>query len=152
MKLILKILVLLFAGGLVLTWRTQTSDQQTAFLAGKAFAVMPDGFWKGSADFPVGSWQGKRFNGPAATGLNVFSKNGTTTESIPFVMKNGPALWDKNITVTQFDYNLPENPFYLRPAIDEVVEVAPGKLLGKIHYRLFPGFSVALGYFTQEQK
>lgn len=152
MYLIFKLASILFAIGLLFTWRTQTSSHQTEFLAGSEFAVLPDGFWPGSADFPVGSWRGKRFDSAQASGMNVFESGGVRSESAPFRMYSAEALWDKDKRVTRIDYNVPENWFWLRPAVDEVVEVEPGRLVGKIHYRIFSGFSIALGYFTQSKQ
>ena len=134
------------------TWFTQRSPRQKEFLAGKAFTELPDGFWPGSADFPTGSWRGKRFYGSEARGVNVFGDGAEMAERFVFKMYPAPGLWDTAHTVTRIDYNVKQNPFWLRPAVDEVVEVAPGKLLGKIHYRLFPGFSVAIEYFRQQKQ
>ena len=150
MKTIVMILGVLVLLAIVAAVVTQTSSREAEFVAGHAFATMPDGFWKGDTNLPKGSWQGKTFDAATATGKNVFLENGVNAERVPFKMYNAPALWDKGLTVTRIDYDVPDNPFWLRPALDEVVEVAPGKLLGKIHYRIF-GFSVPIGYFWQTQ-
>ncbi len=127
--------------------RTQTSVRQAQFLGGKSFSRLPDGFWRGDTSLPKGSWLGKRFDRESGTGINVFRDG----ERIPFKMYESHGIWDPKLTVTRVDYNIPENPFWLRPALDEVVEIAPGKLLGKIHYRIFPGSSITLGYFWQNE-
>ena len=150
-KKIMYLILLILAIAFVLTFRTQTSEKQKEFLAGKVPESLPDGFWKGSADFGVGNWRGKVFNAAEKTGMNAFDKNGTQETRVPFNMYPAEAIWDKGHQVLRFDYNRPDNPFWLRPALDEVVEVAPGKILGKIHYRIFPGFSIALEYFRQER-
>lgn len=142
-------IVLLVCAGLCLS--TQKSSYQTAFLAGRPFAELPDGFWKGDTNLPKGPWLGKRFSAGTAEGVNVFQSGADRTEQFSFRMYTAEALWDKGHEVTRIDYNVPENPFWLRPALDEVVEVSPGKLLGKIHYRVFPGVSIAIGYFWQQE-
>jgi hypothetical protein len=62
----------------------------------------------------------------------------------------GKGLRDKEKEVLKLNYNLPQNPFFLRPVMDEIVEVEPGKYLGKVHYRLWSNFAVTLGYFELE--
>ena len=146
------LILIILSLGLVLTWRTQTSPKQKEFLAGRVPDPLPDGFWRGYADFGTGSWRGKRFDALGKTGMNVFEGDeGTTMERVPFTIYVGEAIWDKGHQVMKIDYNRKDNPFWLRPALDEVVEVAPGKILGKIHYRLLPNFSIAIEYFRQER-
>lgn len=149
---LLELIIVLLAIGFVRTWFTQQSPKQAEFLAGKAFSELPDGFWPGTAEFPVGPWRGKRFYAAEARGVNVFGDGDSRYEQYVFKMYQAPGLWDAAHTVTRIDYNLPGNPFWIRPAIDEVVEVAPGKLLGKIHYRILPGFSIAIEYFRQQKQ
>ena len=49
--------------------------------------------------------------------------------------------------VTQIIYDLPQNPFFMRPLTDEVRETAPGTFLGRGMYRL-AGRARNLFWFT----
>ena len=69
----------------------------------------------------------------------------------PFKTYFGPGLRDHGVETMKIDYQLPTVPFYARPILDEIVEVSPGKYLGKIHYRLIPGFPFTIGYFWLEK-
>jgi hypothetical protein len=49
--------------------------------------------------------------------------------------------------VFKLDYDSPENPFLIRIILDEMVEVAPGEFLGKVHMKVFPGYYATIGFF-----
>lgn len=147
MKILLVLLGVLLLLAVLVCVKTQISSRQTQFLLGKPFSYPLDGFWRGDTDLPKGNWLGKRFSALGHTGVNVFQDG----ERIPFKIYESHGIWDPKLPVTRIDYNIPENPLWLRPALDEVVEVAPGKLLGKIHYRIFPGASITIGYFWQSE-
>jgi len=142
------IVVLILLAGVVLTIRTQSGANQEQFLGGKIPASLPDGFYKGYADFSTFSWQGKNFNAAGMTGENVLAAGSSTVEKYPFTLSEGKGIRDLKLDVIRLDYDRPENPFWLRPALDEMVEVAPGTFMGKIHYRLIPYFPFSLGYFN----
>jgi hypothetical protein len=54
---------------------------------------------------------------------------------------------DGDTDVFKLDYDMPENPFWIRAILDEVVEISPGRYLGKIHVKVLPGVYVSVGYF-----
>lgn len=152
LKIILIIILILIAFaiivGIILTAKTQSAPEQAEFLKGALPEPLPHGFWPGSTNLPHGDWQGKQFNAAAKTGVNLFGAD--HIERAPFTLSTGLALHDKNLQVLKIDYNRPENPWYLRLALDEVVQTQPNKLLGKIHIRLFGG-AISIGYFTQSK-
>ncbi|MGH9845679.1 MAG: hypothetical protein ACREEM_43780, partial [Blastocatellia bacterium] len=59
----------------------------------------------------------------------------------------GKGKKDVNTDVFKLDYDLPENPFWIRAILDEVVETTPREYLGKIHLKVLPGFWISIGYF-----
>jgi len=137
--------------GLVRTRKIQTSDNQKRFLAGVVPNPAPDGFFKGSTTEYKGSWQGKEFDATHSWGSNVFKENGELKKRFPFKTYVGKGLADRNLDVLKIDYNIRENPLWLRLILDEIVEVKPGKYLGKLHLRLFLFLPFSLGYFTLEK-
>jgi len=146
---ILAIIILLLIAGFVQTYRANHSSYQDQFLKGTA--VTPNGFQKGSTDFYKASWQGKTFDSKTNTGINNF---GTGTEAVlkyPFNTSVGKGLRDTNLDVVKIDYDNGKNPFWISPILDEIVQVAPGEYLGKIHYRLIPGYPFTIGYFRLGQ-
>lgn len=151
MQILAAIFAVVIVGFVVLTVLTQNSANQKQFLAGTVPNPAPDGFLKGSADFYHASWQGKKVNLATATGINIFQDNGKDVEKFPFKTYVGKGLRDKSIDVFKIDYADTDSPWYARPILDEIVEVAPGKYLGKIHYRLIPGYPFALWYFKLEK-
>lgn len=153
MKTLLKILgtivgiaLLLIIVGFIQTYRVQHSPTQEQFLAGKTPSPFPDGFQKGSADFYTSSWQGKTFDANSGTGINNFG----TEQKYPFNTYTAKGLQDKDLAVFKIDYQNGQNSWWVSPILDEIVEVAPGQYLGKIHYRLIPGYPFAIGYFRLE--
>jgi hypothetical protein len=58
---------------------------------------------------------------------------------------------DKTLDVFKIDYNIKGNPLWLRRILDEVVEVEPGKLLGKVHVRWILGITFTAGFFELEK-
>jgi hypothetical protein len=52
--------------------------------------------------------------------------------------------------VLRIDYDVDGNPAWLRPVLDEVVEVEPRVLLGRMHVR-WGSRRWALGYFALER-
>ncbi len=153
MKTLLKILgtiigiaILLIIVGFIQTYRTEHSKYQDQFLAGKVPSPFPDGFQKGSADFYTSAWQGKTFDANSGTGINNFG----TEKKYPFNTYAEKGLTDKNLDVFKIDYKNGKNSWWVSPVLDEIVEVAPGQYLGKIHYRVIPGHPFSIGYFRLE--
>jgi hypothetical protein len=137
---------ILIGVGLALTFQTRRSPKQHEFVTGRVPSELPDGFYDGSADLKT-SWRGKTFNAVERRGINRLESGGTRRERFPFGIYFGSGLTDPQIEVLKIDYDIPENPFWLRWILDEMVEVADGSLLGKVHVRLVPGFPFTVGYF-----
>src|SRR3990167_7860281 len=112
-----------------LTYFAEHSDNQQRFQNGEVPIQLPDGFLQGSVNFES-PWQGKIIDSAAGKGINVIKTGDSTQETLPFKIYTGKGIRDRELDVIKFSYNLPENPFYLRPILDEVVQVAPGKYLG----------------------
>jgi hypothetical protein len=55
---------------------------------------------------------------------------------------------DPDITTFKIDYDFEANPnFLIRRILDEVVQIAPGRLLGKILFHVGDRFHL-IGYFS----
>ncbi len=146
LKLILLVLVSLNTILLIRTAQLAWTKDQTDFARGTV-TNLPNGLYAGSVEGTPVSWKGKKFDAVTHTGINLFSSStGTSTEKYPFVFSVGKGTHDP-IQVIRIDYNLPANPFWLRPILDEIVEVAPGEYLGKLQLRMFPGYSNTLTFF-----
>ncbi len=132
--------------GLFRTWNIQQGSNQKLFSEGKIPNPLPNGFYKGAVSFKT-SWEGKKFKAGSSSGINIIDKE----EKYPFKTYSGKGLTDKNLEVLKIDYNIPQNPFWLRLILDEIVEVDKGKYLGKVHLKLIPGLPFSLGYFRLEK-
>ncbi|MDB5195323.1 MAG: uncharacterized protein JWO84_507 [Parcubacteria group bacterium] len=123
------------------------THDEDRFLSGTA-AHLPDGLYAGSLAGPSGTWKGKRFDREAHRGVNIFATpSGLDAEKYPFTVSVGPGTHD-SISVIRIDYNVAANPFWLRPVLDEIVEVAPGQYLGKLELRVLPGYPFTLLFFN----
>jgi hypothetical protein len=151
MQILLGIVAIILVFLVVLTTLTQHSSYQKQFAAGTVPNPTPDGFLKGLTDFYQAGWQGKKVDAATANGINVFSDGNGVVEKFPFKTYVGKGLQDKNLDVFKIDYAGTASPWYARPILDEIVEIAPGKYLGKISYRLIPGYPFALWYFKLEK-
>lgn len=137
----------------LVTLRNEGTSEHAEFRNGTTPLEMPDGTLRGvPPPFYRGSWWGKRIVGAEARGINIFEWNGKQTEKYPFRMFVARGIRDKDLDVLCFDYNAPENPWYMRFARDEVREIAPGKYLGKIYLNLIPGLPVLIGYFGMNKQ
>ncbi len=148
--LIFIVLSLIFIGASYLTVRTFASSNQDMFLKGKVPDKLPEGLFRGEVPGHKFSWQGKKFSAQNKRGINIFKNGELITENYPFKFYQAKGLQDNN-EVIRIDYNLPENPLWLRFIVDEIVETSPNKYLGKLHVRLFPGLVASLGYFKLEK-
>jgi hypothetical protein len=111
-------------------------------------------------------WQGKVFDPDAMTGVNRFIPNAripmkvvfpsyspeTVTaneiEAFPFRNRVAPGAVDPDLETFKIDYDFEANPgFLIRRILDEVVQIAPGRLLGKILFRVGDRFHL-IGYFS----
>ena len=134
--------------GAARTWQLEHSSNQTVFFEGTVPQPAPDGLYSGSIEGPKVSWLGKKFNAASSAGINVFDDgNGKQGERYPFKTAYGKGLRDMHIDVLTIDYNTPDNPFWMHPILDEIVQIGPDKYLGKLHVRLIPGHPFTLSYF-----
>lgn len=135
--------------GLWRTWKVQSSPLQKDFIKGSLpFGL--DGLYKGSVSGLKTTWQGKKFEASSSAGINLFKSDSGVTERYPFKTYSGKGLQD-NIQVLKIDYNLKENPLWLRFIVDELVQTAPNKYLGKLQVKLLPKVSFSLGFFNLEK-
>jgi len=102
--------------------------------------------WAGSDAFP---WRGKSFSplgSGRGRGINrVFSERVRLWNFDTFVGPSRAGDFD----AVQLDYDLPENPFYIRPIKDEIREVRPQLYLGQAYLQLSSAAHLAL-YFALE--
>lgn len=152
MKLLFKLaLVLLILIGflVVRTVVVEFGANQKEFLAGKVPDPKPDGFYKGSVRFYQGGWKGKTFHTRTGTGVNMIGD--PPVPQYPFKTSVAKGVRDTALDVYRIDYRVKGNPSWVRSIVDEIVQVAPGKYLGKIHFTAIPGFPVSLGFFRLER-
>lgn len=148
LKLFFGAIAFLIIFGLGRTWQVEHSPDQTMFLNGQAPIIAPQGLYRGSVPGHKVSWLGKKFDAIHQNGINLFDDGrGNQTERFPFVTVYGKGLRDKNLELLKIDYNIQENPLWLRPILDEVVQVGQNDFLGKVHLRVIPGLPFTLGYF-----
>ena len=99
--------------------------------------------WASSSLFP---WRGKTFrpeNDLRGRGINrVVSDRFELYPFVTFVGKSHAGDFD----ALHLDYDLPENPFFIRPIRDEIRELAPGLWLGQAYLELASGTHLVL-YF-----
>lgn len=130
-------------------WVQSTTDEKL-FLSGTVPQSL-DGFYRGSTHLPKFNWLGKSFNSAKATGFNNLQEDGKVVQRYPFKTYQAKGLQDKKLAVLRIDYDLAENPWWVKKVTDEIVEVGPGRLLGKVNYQILPGFALAIGYFALEK-
>lgn len=153
----------------LVTFIVGKTRRQGEFLLGRLPAEAPDGFYRGSA-YLLGSggvpWLGKAFERESSKGFNIFTPKGASllrlmtpfydrfrvnaegnTDAYYFRTSAGPAFRDRGIETIKLDYDSPENPFLIRIILDEIVEVAPNQILGKVHVKVFPGYYATVGFF-----
>lgn len=142
--------------GWVRTMTVRRHPLQTLFLEGRTADIIPAGDYHGSVAHYNGSWRGKTFTPSTNSGLNLLAdqelssqKQGSEKmiQKYPFTTYYGPGLQDPSIQVIKIDYNRPDNPWWLRPILDEIVATGPDTFLGKVHLRLPGGLAFSLGYF-----
>ena len=147
-KIVIVLACLAVIFGVVRTWQMEHSPNQSRFVEGKKPMPAPDGLYNGSVSGPKVSWLGKKFNAAAQTGINIFDDgNGSKRERYPFKTSVSKGIRDAGADVVAIDYDIPGNPFWLRPILDEIVQIGPDKYLGKLHVRIIPGYPFTLAYF-----
>src|SRR5206468_7825710 len=121
----------------VLIWRdfwSRRSPNQARFTGGAIPQQMPNGDYRGSVNGYSGSWIGKTFDATRATGKNRMQTPQGVELRYPFRTEVGPGVADA-IQVVKIDYDIAENPWWLRRVLDEIVQVGPNHFLGKVHVR-----------------
>ena len=146
-KIISSFIIVFFLIHILRTWQLEHSANQKLFISGTIPNPLPNGLYKGTVPGHTFSWLGKKFNAADSSGINLFKDGSATTEKYPFKTSLGLGLRDHSLNVLQIDYNIPANPFWLHPILDEIVEIYPGHYLGKLQARFIPGFPFTLSYF-----
>lgn len=144
--ILIAVIVITFLGFEVRSWQVNRDARNKIFAAGTVPAPLPDGFFKGHVNGYRGTWIGKTFDA-SGNGINNFSDG---NKLYPFKFYPGPGLTDKSLTVLKIDYNQQQNSWWVRHIVDEVVQTAPGQLLGKIQARWL-GLTFSIGYFTLQK-
>jgi hypothetical protein len=123
----------------------ERDPQQQIFVTGHLPSPLPNGFYRGSSSIVPKVWIGKTFNLEKMIGINNFNGG---IEHYPFTFYASQSLKDKQLQVIKIDYNQPQNPWWVRFIVDEVVATdTPSGYLGKINLR-FAGLTFSVGYFT----
>jgi hypothetical protein len=163
------VIAAIFILGSLTTLLIERSPYQQTFVAGRAPDPLPEGFHPGEAHVLFDKqtpWLGKSFDAQNQIGFNLFTPLGArvlkvasplyrkfsvneegNTRAYYFKTSVGKGQKDANTDVLKLDYDRPENPFWIRAILDEVVEIAPQQYLGKIHVKVLPGFFISIGYF-----
>ncbi|MBX4200996.1 hypothetical protein KW786_02600 [Candidatus Parcubacteria bacterium] len=159
LKFLLSLVLILFIFALFWTWRMQKDARNRLFVNGTVPSPAPDGLHQGIFLGHHTSWRGKKFNAQDSTGINLFEEktggqvspsaqgSGGTKEKYPFKTYIAKGLQEKNLDVMKIDYDVPANPFWLSFIMDEIVQIAPGSYLGKMHIKLIPGLPFTVLYF-----
>ncbi len=150
-KTLLVLVIAAFLAGFLRTLQIEHGTQAEAFRKGTAPNPPLDGLYAGTVPGYSTSWLGKKFDEKNALGINKFSEGSITAEKYPFKTSVGTGVRIAS-DVLKIDYNLPENPFWLRAVLDEVVQTGPGKYLGKLELRIVPGYPFSILYFELENK
>ena len=154
-KTLLILLGLLIGGALLFglrrTYVSEHSSRHEQFRRGTADISNLNGEYRGKVPGYSVRWQGKTFNQAKSSGINRFQENNTIVNKYPFKTYVGRGLRDQDMEVIKIDYNQPDNPWWLRFIVDEIVTVAPNTYLGKVHLRLMPRVVFTMGYFTLEK-
>ena len=145
------LIIAFFGIGFVRTGITQSGTNEKKFLSGSIKLPLPEGFYKGKVTAYYGSWKGKEFDSLNSSGINVFQATPKDQKLYPFKTFVAKGLRDTTIDVLVLDYNLPENPWWLRHIRDEIVQVDKGVFFGKLFLEVIPGHPFALGYFTLQK-
>ena len=117
-------------------------------------------------------WQGKRLAATNAEGDNIFSRRSRllarvvwpfyrelvdegaeTYRAFRFHTYVAPGRVDADRQVLKIDYDRPSNPRWsIRPILDELVQVADGYYLGKVHFKWWWGRWQLIAYFSLQEK
>jgi hypothetical protein len=111
-------------------------------------------------------WRGKVFDPDSSTGVNRFLPNvrlpmravwpgyapvevtARKVEAFAFRNRIEPGALDPELNVYKIDYDFEANPgFIIRRILDELVQVAPGRYLGKVLFRVGERYH-PIGFFS----
>jgi hypothetical protein len=112
-------------------------------------------------------WLGKSFDPEAGTGLNRFLPTAGTrlwlkvlfpryvperelpdrAEAFPFRTRIAPGELDPSVMVLKIDYDFEANPALIRRILDELVQIAPDRYVGKVLMRV-RGEHRRVGFFS----
>src|SRR3989338_4732003 len=125
LALLLLTIILALGYGFYRTWKTGWSEDYDRFQQGTVPVNLPEGLWKGTA-LGLGevSWKGKKFF-KSGTGINLVGEG----EKFPFRFSKEMSIKDGKKEVIRLDYNQPENPFWLRFIVDEMVSTGENQFL-----------------------
>lgn len=149
--------------------RMQRATFQDSFARGQIPQPKLNDFYSGTSHIAFGlpvPWLGKRFTLTPEGGTNLFTSLGgrilhlltprykhfatqsdKNISAYNFKTSTGPGLRDATTQVLKLDYNIPENPGIIRIIYDELVQVDPGRYLGKVYVQALPGWFLFLGFF-----
>ncbi len=142
----------MFAGGVA------PDPPPSGFHTGRLLATSTWGPWDGVVMRIAQAWMpwlGKRFSPSTGTGLNCFTPTTATRvwlralfprhapeantpsrlEAFPFRTCVGPGKLDRDVSVLKIDYDFEANPTPIRHILDELVQIAPGRYMGKVLFR-----------------
>lgn len=112
----------------------------TVAAAVAAFAASRRFPWRGKTFVPHDDTRGEGFNRVVSDRFRLYR----------FETSIGPSRAG-DFDAVQLDYDLPENPFFIRPIEDEIRELSPGLYLGQAHLRLGAETHLVL-YFGLERR
>ena len=150
LKILIGLIAILVIAGVLRTWAMEYSPRELAFAEGRVPQPDMDGFYKGNVRGYKGAWLGKKFDAAHASGINVFQEGAAHIEKYPFKTSVDTGVHDA-LQVLKIDYNIPSNPFWVRPILDEVVQTGKEAYLGKLQLRIIPGYPFTLAFFELEK-
>ena len=102
-----------------------------------------NGFYKGLTG-SKSNWLGKTFSASKSTGINSFKENREVVQKYPFKTyeENGKLI---------LDYNLKENPWWIRRIVDELIEKKPNKFEGIMKIKIIGSVLIPVGKFKLEK-
>lgn len=106
----------------------------------RAFAGSDVFPWRGKSFRPFDDRRGEGINRVVSDRLRLY----------PFETSIGPSRAG-DFDAVQLDYDLPQNPFFIRPIKDEIRELSAGLYLGQAHLRVGAGARLVL-YFGLERR
>jgi hypothetical protein len=139
--------VIFNAYGWFRNWQTENDPREKLFLAGSVPTQKPDGFHERNMPNYTGTWQGKKFDSANGRGVNIFKENGALVVRYMFRTGAVKSLSERSKEVYEINYDLPENPLWLRFLVDEIVENQDGTFTGKIHVKVL-WMKYAVGWFS----